>query len=87
MLGMMIPHLLTTSLLLDHITGAVAIFIIPSWLILSQWHLNPRPTCWIAGGGNKGGGGGAGRENVVPAGSLQGVFIQGGAGSRGPGLG
>ena len=59
MLGMMIPRLLTTSLLLDHITGAVAIFIIPSWLILSQWHLNPRPTCWIGGGGNKSGGGGA----------------------------
>ena len=59
MLGMMIPHLLTTSLLLDHITGAVAIFIIPSWLILSQWHLDPRPTCWIGSGGNQSGGGGA----------------------------
>ena len=59
MLGMMIPHLPTTSLLLGHITWAVAIFIIPSWLILSQWHLYPGPTCWIGSGGNQGGGGGA----------------------------
>ena len=59
MLGMMIPHLLTPSLLLGHITWAVAIFIIPSWLILSQWHLDPRPPCWIGSGGNQSGGGGA----------------------------
>ena len=59
MLRMMIPHLLTPSLLLGHITWAVAIFIIPSWLIMSQWHLDPRPTCWIGSGGNQSGGGGA----------------------------
>ena len=56
---MMIPHLLTTNLLLGHISWAVAILIIPSLLILSQWHLDPRPTCWIGSGGNQSGGGGA----------------------------
>ena len=59
MLGMMVPHWLTPGLLLDHITWAVTIFIIPSWLILTQWHLYPGPTCWIGSGGNQGGGGGA----------------------------
>ena len=59
MLGMMVPHWLTPGLLLDHITWAVTIFIIPSWLILTQWHLYPGPTCWIGSGGNQGVGGGA----------------------------
>ena len=44
MLGMMVPHWLTPGLLLDHITRAVTIFTIPSWLILTQWHLYPGPT-------------------------------------------
>ena len=56
---MMIPHLLTTTLLLGHISWAMAILIVPSLLILSQWHLDPRSTRWIGSGGNQSGGGGA----------------------------
>ena len=54
----MIPHLLTTSLLPGSLSVAVAILIITSLLILSQWHLDPGPTCWVGSGCNQGGGGG-----------------------------
>ena len=57
-LRVMIPHLLATSLLPGSLSMAVAILIITSLLILSQWHLDPGPTCWVGSGRNQGGGGG-----------------------------
>ena len=59
MLRVVIPQLLMTSLLPGSLSVAVAIFIITSLLILSQWHLDPGSTCWVGSGGNQGGGGGA----------------------------
>ena len=59
MLRVVIPHLLMTNLLPGSLSVAVAVFIITSLLILSQWHLDPGSTCWVGSGGNQGGGGGA----------------------------